>query len=461
MAKLWLKGYPPYIGSWDQNFPGIIIIHAIENLLLGDSIFAFRVWDVLFQLLTVFLIYRTTSVISDKRAGWIAGVLYALYYTHQNLNIAGEREVYITLCLLGILLLFEREKRNYYLIGLLLGFTIVIRPTSALYGLPILIAAFREKTKSNVLPLFLSSALPVVLLAIYLLSVGALGEFYIATVAFTTSVYNRVLFPYDYFEALKGYWAVFLFLPFGLYWLTRSKAKVSLIGSFTVLSALILLLLQRLPYHYHPLITFLIVFSSVGLVFVSDQCTKFLTKQNRRISYTVFALLTVTVVAISFRGATMHEWTRRTVHGEHLTLEGLRTEFNHVYPEEVKVGEYLKAHTTASDKVQGLAPLYPFYFAGRVPSSRFITAPALVMRSERGELSSFQKEWRAEYLKSLSVDPPKYYVIYDGDLYSKRWLNGNAGHEIVRNDLTELGDLLTAHYTRDTVIGGFTLYKLQ
>jgi hypothetical protein len=127
----------------------------------------------------------------------------------------------------------------------------------------------------------------------------------------------------------------------------------------------------------------------------------------------------------------------------------------------VEVGRYLETHTADSDRVQGIAPLLPIYLADRYPSSRFITAPALVMRSANGELTEFQVRWRNEYLQSLTDRPPRYYVMFDGDQYSRRWLNGNAGHEVLTNDLTDVYAFLQKHYRRDTVIGAFTLYALK
>ena len=461
MAKLWLNGFMPYMGSWDQNFPGIIVIHAVELVLLGDSILAFRVWDAMFQLLTVYLVYLVTSRLYDERAGWVAGFIYALCYTHQNMNFVGERELYITLCLLGIIHLTQKERPADLLVGLLIGFAILIRPTSGLFGIPLLIVAFRNGGARSVFTMLLGASLPLAVMLGYYLAIGGIDEFYEATIGFTTAVYNRLEVPSNYFdeEALRGYWRLYLFLPVGIYYVIKSRKESFLLFGFALLSAAVLVLLHRLPYHYQPLITFLIVFCGIGVVYLADQLADRLFRDRAVLRSLLIATLVIMVILTNFRGAFMFEWGKKVLQGEELNLEILRTKFNSIYPDEVAVGRYLASHTTSADRVQGIAPLMPMYLADRAPSSRFITAPALAMRSASGELTDFQVRWRREYLESLRTLPPRYYIIFDGDDYSRRWLNGNAGHEVLTNDLTEVHAFLQKNYIRDTVIGGFTLYR--
>jgi hypothetical protein len=463
MAKLWLDGFAPYVGSWDQNFPGIIVIHAVEQVLLGDSILAFRVWDAMFQLLTAFLVYLVASRHYDRRAGWVAGFIYALCYTHQNMNFVGERELYITLSLLGIIHLTKTHRRYDLLVGLLIGFAVLIRPTSGLFGIPLLIVTYRQGSSRSVFTMLLGASLPLTVTLAYFLAISGIDEFYEATIGFTTAVYNRLEVPTNYFdeEALRGYWRLYLFLPLGIYYVIRSRKESLLLFGFAFISAAVLLLLHRLPYHYQPLITFLIVFCGVGLVYLADQLADRLFKDQTVLRSLLIATLVFVVILTNFRGAFMFEWGKKVLQGEELSLEILRTKFNSIYPDEVAVARYLTSHTASNDRVQGIAPLMPMYLADRAPSSRFITAPALVMRSASGKLTEFQVRWREEYLGSMSTKPPRYYIMFDGDQYSRRWLNGNAGHEVLTNDLTEVYEFLQKNYDRDTVIGDFTLYRLR
>src|SRR5437879_2870220 len=43
-------GRIPYISSWDNNFPGIVFLHTIGIILLGESSIAFRIFVILIEL---------------------------------------------------------------------------------------------------------------------------------------------------------------------------------------------------------------------------------------------------------------------------------------------------------------------------------------------------------------------------------------------------------------------------
>src|SRR3954470_12414615 len=49
-------GRTPYLGSWDQNFPGIFYLHSAVIALFGTSPFAFRAVDIVAHLTTALLV---------------------------------------------------------------------------------------------------------------------------------------------------------------------------------------------------------------------------------------------------------------------------------------------------------------------------------------------------------------------------------------------------------------------
>jgi hypothetical protein len=87
MADLLLKGGLPYLGSWDQNFPGILLVHAPQILILGRSQLAFHIWDVLLQLVSAIYVYRIAERLGGKRSATLAAILSALYYACSDLAI--------------------------------------------------------------------------------------------------------------------------------------------------------------------------------------------------------------------------------------------------------------------------------------------------------------------------------------------------------------------------------------
>src|SRR5579883_2593240 len=111
MADLALKGHLPYIGSWDQNFPGIILIHAAQIIISGHSQLAFHIFDIVLQLLGSYLLILLGERLHSLRAGILAALLASLYYLQQGLWMSGERDTYVSIKLVGAMLLALDRKR--------------------------------------------------------------------------------------------------------------------------------------------------------------------------------------------------------------------------------------------------------------------------------------------------------------------------------------------------------------
>src|ERR1017187_7063692 len=118
MADLALKGHLPYIGSWDQNFPGIVAVHALQILVSGRSPLAFHIFDIVLQLVGSFLLIRIGERLYDIRAGLLAAVLTSLYYVQQGFWMAGERDTYVSIMLLAAFYI-ALDRKKPFLVGIL------------------------------------------------------------------------------------------------------------------------------------------------------------------------------------------------------------------------------------------------------------------------------------------------------------------------------------------------------
>src|ERR1019366_4251515 len=70
IARRLLHGELPYVGTWDQNYPGVLFVHLLA-LIFGPSAIAFHLIDVIFQLGMVWILYRLGS----KLGGDVTGML--------------------------------------------------------------------------------------------------------------------------------------------------------------------------------------------------------------------------------------------------------------------------------------------------------------------------------------------------------------------------------------------------
>jgi hypothetical protein len=101
MAERVMAGDQLYVDVWDQNGPGIVLIHWISTRLVGASPVAFRLFDAGWQLLTM-LALMALVLRNDRRwsAAWLAAGLYVLSYYSLGYVQTGQREGFAVLPLL-------------------------------------------------------------------------------------------------------------------------------------------------------------------------------------------------------------------------------------------------------------------------------------------------------------------------------------------------------------------------
>src|ERR1035441_8670133 len=56
IARRLLHSELPYVGTWDQNYPGILVVHLLA-LFIGPSAVAFHVVDLALQLLMLWILH--------------------------------------------------------------------------------------------------------------------------------------------------------------------------------------------------------------------------------------------------------------------------------------------------------------------------------------------------------------------------------------------------------------------
>ena len=80
MGRSLLDGDVLYATIWDHKPPGIHLVYALIQLLLGDSIFALRFIACLAIAVTSYLLFEIGKIISgDEKIGLLAGILYAVF----------------------------------------------------------------------------------------------------------------------------------------------------------------------------------------------------------------------------------------------------------------------------------------------------------------------------------------------------------------------------------------------
>lgn len=474
MSALLLEGRLPYLGSWDQNFPGILFIHTPQILLFGSSQLAFHLWDILLQLVGAYFLFRLGLRWGGRQAAFLAPIIGAFYYVQQGLWMAGERDTYISILMLAAIYYATdryRLTRPAIVTGVLVGFAILFRPTFGLLVPAFIVYLLMEKRGSAELArLSLGIALPLLgLLLIYLLA-GGLTDLFDATILFNTSVYIGQGSVFSFWEPVRFYATVVPFALFGMWQLSKTDKNSAILITlcFTASVASIILLFRHSVYHYHPAMSLFLLLGSIGIGKLIAGLTERASSRVGKISIQFVALA---VVLAFFSIQTLRGNTIKTVLADILSGKISSLEQAYTYYEgspefgvhvQQAVGEYLNSHTSPGEAVQMFGPYsYPQYYSQTSTASRFQTLHALTMRREGDSLTSQQTAWRAEYQSDLERVRPRFFIVCDAPDAFRQFYTGRLGHEILHEDMTEVGAWLTQNYSKDTVIGAFTIYRIN
>jgi len=97
VAWAWIKYHLPLFKSgFEHNFPGIYFITYFAFRLFGDSELSIRIVDFIFQMINLALIFYLTALSSKKEheyvAGFIASLLYALFYINLDFYYTAQKD---------------------------------------------------------------------------------------------------------------------------------------------------------------------------------------------------------------------------------------------------------------------------------------------------------------------------------------------------------------------------------
>jgi hypothetical protein len=457
MADLALHGHLPYIGSWDQNFPAIVAIHALQIVVCGHSQLAFHVFDILLQLIGSALLFKLGTTLYNERAGMLAAILCALYYVQSGLWMAGERDTYVTILLIATILLARRGDRPIW-VGVLLGIMILFRPTYGLYAPIFIVVNFFGGRKNAALKIVAGVILLIALVVLCYWVIGGLRDLWEATILFNFRIYAGRGDQFDLWEPIRFYAISIVAVAVAVYYFWRKNPHALMLWALLFLASIgsLLLLYRHSVYHYHPAMTLFLLMSAIGWARMAEW------KNWTR------ALIPPLVIIFfffqSFRGNTSQRVLRDVVTGQVHSVEQCYSyyEASPTFGVQVQtdVANYLKQHTHENDTVQMFGPYsFPQYAAGLSTASRFQTLHALAMRgAAAAQLQDFQIRWRAEYLNDMQRKRPIYFIVCDAPEAFRQYYGGRLGHEILRDDFQQLGRWLDSNYSPETKIGAFTLY---
>ncbi len=138
MGREMLRGHAPYTVIWDNKPPGLYVLFALAQIVLGQTVLAMRLLAVLVVTATSFLLWLFGQrVLGSAAIGALAALFYALFST-QNGGLASNAEIMFAPFATGALLLLAargglpatilpHRRLAFLTAGLLLGLAIQIK----------------------------------------------------------------------------------------------------------------------------------------------------------------------------------------------------------------------------------------------------------------------------------------------------------------------------------------------
>ncbi|MDP4199159.1 MAG: hypothetical protein Q8922_15080 [Bacteroidota bacterium] len=457
----------PYVGTWDQNFPGMIVFHLVAILLFGPSDLGFRLLDVLLQTAAALMLFRFWKNWLEDRTAWLAVFIYVFYYIRSDPFVGGERDVYASLLLIAAAFPFVRREqptcsaKQLISSGLLAGFAVLIRPSYEIYAL--LLVAFtslRSQPKRAAL-LLVVSVLPLALsFGVYALWPYALREYWYSTVLFNLDTYGHLARPFS------GFWRSLispklLSIPFvfgiGLVLLKRAPPirltrELRLLYIASIVLTLAVVLLQRKYYLYH-FAMFSILLTPIAAIGIE----RVLCYLPRKSQWPIF-------IAVYFACSLPYEelWKHMAARpsGQPLTAKILASYHAMVWPDtaENRVVEYLSAPRRSEGYVEVCSydPRMRLHLR-REPAGPYASLHAIGMRADTSNPNGFtpyQKEWRRAYIDTLVLARPRFIVICRGSI-AEYLIDPYSS---LLHSLPGFDSLLLASYHLDTIFGRDEIY---
>ena len=391
MAQLLLEGVPPYTQAYSLYFPGVFIIYALTFLILGQTIFAIHFCLLVATLITIVIIFLIGKKLFDPLTGIISGATFGLLGLNpyaQGLFSHGEPFTMLFICSGVYLLLLSIDSENKILFlwsGLFFGLGLLIKQNVFVFiGLPIVYLCWSLFKKPRLKRKFYLDAIfyftfgyfiPLAVFFIFCLITGSLEQMFFWTfimptemtppISISRAVYQFKILTLPIIKASPLFFGVAAIGLLSPLWDKSSRLAVLFIVIFLVFSFFTMSLVFYFRAHY-----FLCLFpatallTGVGFYSMNNLIKKIPLRRINPIITAGFVFIFFSYSIFDQRKfffQTKPEEVSRIIYG------------NNPFPESLVIADYIKEHSSPSDKIAilGSEPQILFY-ADRISASKHI-----------------------------------------------------------------------------------------
>ena len=391
MAQLLLEGVPPYTQAYSLYFPGVFLIYALTFLILGQTIFAIHFCLLVATLITIVIIFLIGKKLFDPLTGIISGATFGLLGLNpyaQGLFSHGEPFTMLFICsgVYLLLLSIDSEKKILFLwSGLFFGLGLLIKQNVFVFiGLPIVYLCWSLLKKPRLKRKFYPDVIfyftfgyfiPLALFFIFCLITGSLEQMFFWTfimptemtppISISRAVYQFKILTLPIIKSSSLFFGVAAIGLLSPLWDKSSRLAVLFIVIFLVFSFFTMSLVFYFRAHY-----FLCLFpatallTGVGFYSMNNLIKKISLRRINPIITAGFVFIFFSYSIFDQRKfffQTKPETVSRIIYG------------NNPFPESLVIADYIKEHSSPSDKIAilGSEPQILFY-ADRISASKHI-----------------------------------------------------------------------------------------
>jgi hypothetical protein len=479
---------PPYVGAFTGYFPGIFFVHRLVLELFGGSLLAFRVFDFLVQLSVLGMIYYLTRRLSGSGvAGFLACILFGIYYYGLGIWLTGQRDGYglflLLLCTIVSLALEQRPWLRSVVAGVLMGFAFLLKPTFGLgwvlFGLWYLAEGWHRRKAVVVLELLVfgfGCLLPSALVVLYYWHGGFIEYLKQGPLWYPFAVYSKV-----YHKTILVRMAALPFMAWtmihegpitisgtglGLLALTLNWRELKQRKLFGAISGLLLVgllswIIQgwNIGYHRIPAWGFLFILAGTGWAWLGERIrqTGSGLKSRMAAGFLYLGILGMALASLDW------EWVRFAGKYSFRSLrEAYMGDSTHS-PDQLAAAEYLKPLLRPEDEIEffGRYPLLPFVLKKKIPS-RFPIPILILLRPYDGKALPRLEQWRKQYSQDVIRTAPRFFLLStDVDEQNVYNVPETSLSEALAKEFPELQKFLAQNYQLVKTIGTIDIYELN
>jgi hypothetical protein len=480
-GKLLLEGKMSYLHVFDLKPPGSHLFFAFGQMLFGESMFNIRVFDIIWQSLTAFVIFMISFRLTGKKSlSYISSFIYLLLYFRQDYwhTLQADGMLNLPIAVAVLLLISSYDLHSFlkiFFAGVMFACALMFKYTLVLFlplALICLILSDKElkSIKFKNIGIFL---LGVVVLcgvtAAWYSMTGALKDLIdiqfgqtsqYTKIAYETEsgefIYKNIfrLFTYSVYSPLI--W--FSFAGFLMLFIKKKLRYPHFLILVWVLSSLFSLIVQWKFYHYHFLV--IIAGLSVGGVLFVSVILDHLKESKRKAAVIVFAIILAGFILYAAKpygesyGTLFSFVSGKETLKETYIKNGFTSDSVFMISKTLNAVDFVNQNSTITDKVfvWGYDPLV-YYLTGRECVSRFVYHVPLLWKAEN---TAFRNEFMAEVNKTN----PKLIIVASNDpIYTISGYNEDSKQLLER--FGEFRNFIDTKYVFKKRIDDYDFYDLK